>query len=151
MPPPLRFSTVSPSSQPLLISPPSPPAPSLSTNPFIRHPTPPPFISVFFSIPTSFFSTPNTHSTLLLPLALLLLLFRLPSPVLSLEWSIQQQNKAAYSITRWLIKQNQNSAALRSTRQHYDTALQREGDGFSLMRMTKGGGGGGSSDTDAEQ
>lgn len=41
--------------------------------------------------------------------------------MLSVEQPIQQQNKAAYSITRWLIKQDQNAATLRSTQQHHDT------------------------------
>lgn len=45
------------------------------------------------------------------------------SPALSVEQPIQQQNKAAYSITHWLIKQDQNSDSLRSTQQHHDTGL----------------------------
>lgn len=44
---------------------------------------------------------------------------------LSMEQPIQQQNKAARSITRWLIKQDQNSAAVR-------LALQKSGYGEAL-------------------
>lgn len=88
-------------------------------------------LSLFFpAFPHLLFWSPNPYSTLL-PLALHLP--HPPSPRLSMERPIQQQNKAAYSITRWLIKQDQNSAALRSTQQHYDTAPQRQGGGFSLM------------------
>lgn len=41
--------------------------------------------------------------------------------LLSMEQPIQQQNKAAWSITRWLIKQDQNSAAVRPALQNQDT------------------------------
>lgn len=56
------------------------------------------------------------------------------SAVLSVEQPIQQQNKAAYSITHWLIKQDQNAAALRSTQQHHDTGQQRDQTGCHIKR-----------------
>lgn len=131
------FSSASPCSQPLLVTPPPQPHPShpASTSvPFCRSIYPPPSstfytlpsplsLFLFSSIPASSPSAPSLH---------------LPSPRLSMERPIQQQNKAAYSITRWLIKQDQNSAALRSTRQRYDTAPQRRGGGFSLVWRTGG-------------
>lgn len=101
------------------------------SSPFIHFP---PFIFIFCQHSPIFFSL-QSHSTLLLapPSS--------PSPMLSMEQPIQQQNKAAYSITRWLIKQDQNSAALRSTRQHYDTVLHWREE-VSLMRRTRGRRGG---------
>lgn len=114
-----------------------PPAPAFSPISFICHPplllyTSLPLSFFFFaSIPPSFFFFPQSHSTLLLAPP------SFPSPMLSMEQPIQQQNKAAYSITRWLIKQDQNSAALRSTRQHYDTVLHWRQE-VSLMRRTRG-------------
>lgn len=48
--------------------------------------------------------------------------------LLSMEQPIQQQNKAASSITRWLIKQEQNSAAFRPTLQHQDTGKSWSGE-----------------------
>lgn len=53
------------------------------------------------------------HSTLLLTIPSFLFY--------SMEQPIQQQNKAAASVTRWLIKQDQNSAAFGPTLQHQDT------------------------------
>lgn len=54
--------------------------------------------------------------------------------MLSVEQPIQQQNKAAYSITHWLIKQDQNSAALRSTQHDHDTGLHWRGEVSHLGR-----------------
>lgn len=130
------FSSASLSSLPLLIS-----AFPLLLQPFLPFICHPPLhlytslpLSLFFaSIPPSPF--PQSHSTLVLAPP------SFPSPMLSMEQPIQQQNKAAYSITRWLIKQDQNSAALRSTRQHYDTVLHWREE-VSLMRRTRGRRGG---------
>lgn len=120
----------------------SPPPSSFSTVPFIRHPplpfihSPPLYLCFFPAFPHLFFHPQiPTPSYFPLPAASPP---HPPSPRLSMERPIQQQNKAAYSITRWLIKQDQNSAALRSTRQHYDTAPQCQGGGFSLMWRTDG-------------
>lgn len=61
------------------------------------------------------------HSALLLTIPSFLFL-------LSMEQPIQQQNKAAWSITRWLIKQDQNSAAVRPTLQNQDTGKRWSGE-----------------------
>lgn len=107
-----------------------PSAPAFSPVSFIYSPSlflyTPPFLSFIFSSSLPFFFL--SHSTLLL--AIPSFLHRsLLSPMLSVEQPIQQQNKAAYSNTRWLIKQDQNSAALRSSRQHHDTRLHWMGEG----------------------
>lgn len=73
------------------------------------------------------------HSTLLLAMPSFLLCSS-SSPVLSVEQPIQQQNKAAYSITHWLIKQDQNSAALRSTQHHHDSRLHWRGEVSHIRR-----------------
>lgn len=73
------------------------------------------------------------HSTLLLAIPSFLLCSLSP-PMLSVEKPIQQQNKAAYSITHWLIKQDQNSAALRSTQQHHDSGLHWRGEVSHIAR-----------------
>ena len=82
----------------------TPPLPFIHSSPLGFH------LSAFFfplqhSPAFSFF-----HSTLLLAIPSFLVCSS-PSPVLSVEQPIQQQNKAACSITHWLIKQDQNSAA----------------------------------------
>lgn len=146
--PPPPFSPLRRPALSLSSSPPPLPPPSLSPVPFIRHPpstfyTLPSPLSLFFFFPRAFphlfFSFPQSplHPSSPRPPPLL----PLPYPRLSMERPIQQQKKAAYSIARWLIKQDQNSAALRSTRQHYDTAPQRQGGGFSLTWRTGGRGG----------
>lgn len=81
--------------------------------PLLLHPSPFSFYLFFTSLLLPLF--PN------LPL---FCPFPLPcsaSHCLSVEQHIQQQNKAAYSITHCLIKQDQNAAALASTQQHNDT------------------------------
>lgn len=90
----------------------------LSTPNLSFHILPPLAFYHFFSFFQAFSCFSFLHSTLLLSIP------SLSSPVLSVEQPIQQQNKAAYSITHWLIKQNQNAAALRSTQQHHDTGQQ---------------------------
>ncbi len=100
-----------------LLSPSAPafsPASFIYSPPLLSYTSPLAFYLLFFfqHSPAFPFST-----TPLLPL-LLLVVSRL-----SVEQPIQQQNKAAYSITHWLIKHDQNSAALRSTQQHHDTGL----------------------------
>ncbi len=119
---------------------PSPSAPAFSPVSFIYSPPlllyPSPLAFIFFFFPAfSCFSFP--HSTLLLSIPSFLLCSSLsssPSPVLSVEQPIQQQNKAAYSITHWLIKQDQNSAALRSTQQHHDTGRHWRGEVSHVRR-----------------
>lgn len=58
--------------------------------------------------------------------------------LLSMEQPIQQQNKAACSITRWLIKQDQNPAAVRPALQNQDTreALEWRGWRRESLRRT---------------
>lgn len=135
------FSSASPSS---LLSPflPSPSAPAFSPVSFIHSPPPllytsPSLAFIFYfssqHSPAFPFSTP--------PFSLAIPSFLLcssSSPALSAEQPIQQQNKAAYSITHWLIKQDQNSAALRSTQQHHDTGLHWRG-AVSHIRTGDGG------------
>lgn len=91
------------------------------------------FIFFFFSPFPTFSCFSFFHSTLLLAIPSFLLCSS-PSPVLSVEQPIQQQNKAAYSITHWLIKQDQNSASLRSTQQHHDTGLHWRGEVSHIKR-----------------
>lgn len=95
-----------------------------------RHPLslscPPPHHSAPAFPPVSFIYSPP-----LLSYTSLFYLFFQHSPVFlpSLHPSpqyrqpIQQQNKAAFSITHWIIKQRQNSTVLRSTQQQHDTGL----------------------------
>lgn len=116
---------------PLLISA-SPSAPAFSPVSFIYSPpllsyTSPLAFYLFFQHSPAFpFSTT--------PFSCHPLLCSSSSPVLSVEQPIQQQNKAAYRITHWLIKQDQNSAALRSTQQLHDTGLHWRVEASQLRR-----------------
>lgn len=74
--------------------------------------------------PLLFISPPSVLLLFLCHSALLLAVPSTKSPERPVELAIQRENKAADSIARWLIKQNQNPAALRSTQQHRDTGQQ---------------------------
>lgn len=60
------------------------------------------------------------------------------SPALSVERPIQQQNKAAHSIARSLIKQDQNAAALPSPQHRRDTRQHRRGESSVTLRRRRG-------------
>lgn len=91
--------------------------------------------SAFIPFPFSFY----LFFSSILPLFLshFTLLLSIPSsasPALSVEQPIQQQNKAAHSITHWLIKQDQNAAALTSTQHHHDTGQHWRGEVCHIRR-----------------
>lgn len=86
-------------------------------------------VSFIYSPPLLLYRSPLAFIFSFSSILLLFLFHSIPSflhcssssPALSVEQPIQQQNKAAHSITHWLIKQDQNAAALTSTQHRHDT------------------------------
>lgn len=76
------------------------------------------------------------HSTLLHPLLPPPAAAAAPRRLLRSQWNspFSNKTKAAQSITHWLIKQDQNAAALTSTQHHHDTGSHWSGEQQDLRK-----------------